>query len=247
MIFLNRSFITINATRTEKGSAEAADNGGWALGHTFATRRVAVCDFVCSPFFSDGNNAIEKQKQKEIIQMKTYENRSGNHRIAFTRRCLHKVEGEAPSSLPAQVVQVGPLFALANVVGRPTLGKVRVDHDLIEGPEPLQVGDLLILGAIEYLSAGPRAMRACRQRHVTRDLPNRSKGQPSHRCRGSITRVSEAGNFGQITESITGRRFFVHTSQFSCGSPLRLNSTVSFTPAETPRGLVALEVRSISE
>src|SRR5439155_5430359 len=26
------------------------------LGHARATRRVAVCDFVCSPFFSDGNN-----------------------------------------------------------------------------------------------------------------------------------------------------------------------------------------------
>jgi len=155
--------------------------------------------------------------------------------------------GPGGERVRVEVVQVGPLFALAKVVGKPGLGKIRVDHKLIDGPQPLCIGDSLVLGPIEYLRTGPRALSVRRLEPAKGNLLSSQRRRPVfHRCRGSITRIAASGTFGQITEAVTGRRFFVHTSQLRPGAHLHFNSEVSFTPAETPRGLVALEVHSAS-
>ena len=177
-----------------------------------------------------------------IIHMK-------NRRI-LNGRNLPSANEEAGAPLSARVVQVGPLFALATVLGEPSLGKVRVDHRLIVGREPMRVGDRLMLGPVEYLPAGPRALSARRSQSrcaTTHSAACRAKRAIPGRSRGSITRVAKTGRFGQITELPTGRQYFVHSSQLQPGTILQLDSPVSFTPAKTPRGLVALEVRSICE
>jgi cold shock CspA family protein len=170
-------------------------------------------------------------------------NKAGAGHAAGSTSYFNHNTGQTLDLFHAQVLQVGPVFALTAVVNNEALGKVRVDHHLLNGSGPAQLGDELIIGPLEFLPAGPRAQAAWRTR-----LDGHQRQQPNHcaspkRCRGVVTRVAPTGNFGQITETPDGRPFFVHHSQLQAGAMLRIGFPLSFLPAKTPRGWSALAVR----
>jgi len=187
-------------------------------------------------------------------------NNAGAGRAAGSTNFHNHVTGQSLDLFEAQVAQVGPLFALAEVADNKALGKVRVDHSLLNGSGPAQLGDSLIIGPLQFLPAGPRAVCAwpTRTSSPVRPLvrpfhyrsgpavqPARQYSNPApRRNRGTVTRVAPTGAFGQITDEHNGDQFFVHHSQLQGGAILRIGARVSFTSAKTPRGLSALEVQS---
>lgn len=170
-------------------------------------------------------------------------NRAGGGHAAGSTSYINHTTGQTMDLFQAQVIQVGPIFGLAAVARNEALGKIRVDHKLLNGSGPLQLGDALIIGPLEFLPAGPRAQAAWRTRVMTYSLPYQNAGRAEARCWGIVSRVAPNGNYGQITEKPGGRRFFVHCSQLQGGALLRLGDHLSFLPAKTPRGWSALEVR----
>jgi cold shock CspA family protein len=186
-------------------------------------------------------------------------NNAGVGRAAGSTSFLNHVTGQNVDLFKAQVAQVGPLFALAEVADNKALGKVRVDHSLLNGAGAAQLGDTLIVGPLQFLPAGPRAVCAWPTRAAS---PMRTAARPinpwSHhsipatsqyhapvprRNKGTVTRVAQTGAFGQITDERDGQQYFVHSSQLQRGALLRLGARVSFMPAKTPRGLSAIEVQ----
>jgi cold shock CspA family protein len=156
-------------------------------------------------------------------------------------------------------VGVGPHYALVEVPDNKALGKIRVDHSLLNGSGPAHLGDTLIVGPLQYLPAGPRALCAWPTGRSSLALPATRPVQPrsappipaSHqyhtptprRNKGTVTRVAQTGAFGQITDERDGQQYFVHSSQLQRGAILRIGARVSFLPAKTPRGLSAIEVQ----
>jgi cold shock CspA family protein len=177
-------------------------------------------------------------------------NNAGTGRAAGSTSYLNHVTGQSVDLFKAQVAQVGPLFALAEVADNKALGKVRVDHNLLNGSGPAQLGDTLIIGPLQFLPAGPRAAcawpagRPSLQRPQPARPPMRPhQAPPAWRNKGTITRVAQTGAFGQVTDERDGQQYFVHTSQLQRGALLRIGAHVSFLPARTPRGLSAIEVQ----
>ena len=186
-------------------------------------------------------------------------NNAGAGRAAGSTSFLNHVTGQNLDLFEAQVAQVGPLFALAEVADNKALGKVRIDYNLLNGSGPAHLGDTLIIGPLQFFPAGPRAVCAWPSRTssparpLTRPVHPRSgpsipASRPYHtpaprRNKGTVTRVAQTGAFGQITDERDGQQYFVHASQLQRGALLRIGACVSFLPAKTPRGLSAIEVQ----
>ncbi len=171
-------------------------------------------------------------------------NKAGAGNAPGSTACVNHTTGQSLDLFQAQVVQVGPHFALVAVLSNEALGTVRVDHHLLDGSGPAGIGDELIIGPLEFRSAGPRAQAAWRTCLVPQHRQARRNACLAlNRCRGVITKVAATGAFGQAIETPSGRPFFVHHSQLQGGAALRIGCPVSFIPAKTPRGWSALEVR----
>jgi cold shock CspA family protein len=173
-------------------------------------------------------------------------NQAGLGRAAGSINYVNHVTGQSLDLFEAQVVQVGPIFALAAIAGNDALAKVRVDQALLNGSGPAQLGDILIVGPLDFLPAGPRAravwsVRTGSHHHAPPQPANRPQFVPP-RNKGTVTRVAPVGTFGEITDERTGSQYFVHQSQLR-GTMLRIGARVSFLPARTPRGLSAIEVQ----
>jgi hypothetical protein len=95
-------------------------------------------------------------------------NKAGVGNAAGSTSYVNHTTGQMLDLFQAQIIQVGPIFALAAVVGNEALGKVRVDHRLLNGSGPAQLGDALIIGPLEFLPAGPSAQAAWRSRFAGR-------------------------------------------------------------------------------
>ena len=171
-------------------------------------------------------------------------NKAGAGNAPGSTAYVNHTTGQTLDLFQAQVVQVGPHYALVAVVANEALGTVRVDHHLLNGSGSARIGDELIVGPLEFLPAGPRAQSAWRTCLAPQHRqPQRNVCLAPNRCRGVITRVAATGAFGQAIETPSGRPFFVHHSQLQSGAALRIGCPVSFIPAKTPRGWSALEVR----
>jgi cold shock CspA family protein len=170
-------------------------------------------------------------------------NKAGAGNAAGSISYVNHATGQMLDLFQAQIIQVGPIFALAAVVGNEALGKVRVDHQLFSGSGPVQFGETLIIGPLEFLPAGALAQAAWRSPFAGGQALQLNGCAGRERRKGVVTRVAPTGNFGQITEAPSGRPFFVHRSQLQGGATLRIGCSLSFLPAKTPRGWSALEVR----
>lgn len=179
-------------------------------------------------------------------------NNAGTGRAAGSTSYLNHITGQSVDVFKAQVTQVGPIFALLEVADNKALGKVRVDHNLLNGSGPAQLGDTLMIGPLQFLPAGPRAVCAwpAGRSRLQHPQPVRSpmrhlQASPTRRNKGTVTRVAQTGAFGQITDERDGQQYFVHASQLQRGALLRIGARVSFLPARTPRGLSAIEVQPV--
>src|ERR1051325_3597933 len=95
-------------------------------------------------------------------------NKAGAGNAPGSTAYVNHTTGQILDLFHAQVVQVGPHFALATVIANEALGTVRMDHHLLKGSGPAQIGDELIIGPLEFLPAGPRAQAAWRTCLVSR-------------------------------------------------------------------------------
>ncbi len=172
-------------------------------------------------------------------------NNGGAGRAAGSISYINHVTGLSLDLFQAQVVRVGPVFALAAVVGNDALAKVRVDQALLNGSGPAQLGDTLIVGPLDFLPAGPRAraawpVRMANAHYAPLRPANRMHLVPSWN-KGTVTRVAPSGTFGQITDERTGSQYFVHQSQL-LGAVLRIGARVLFRSGRNDQGPLALDV-----
>jgi hypothetical protein len=149
-------------------------------------------------------------------------------------------------------INTGGRFIRVAVRGNQMLNRVCVPHNVIYGGEKISVGDSLLIGGIKMTGEEPEATMA---------WPFRANGSNGHhagkpanprpllprpprltRHFGTVSRVHSSGNFAEILEDRTGRRLFAHASNFN-GAQMAAGYRCSFTPAVTPRGPAALDIK----
>lgn len=144
----------------------------------------------------------------------------------------------------AQVERTGPVYSLARVANN-SLGTVRIDHVSLNGVGPVGVGDLLIVGCLQYLPEGPRATaiwRAPVAPIVPTAVPVAPPVPQIGRQTGIITWVHPLGKYGTITGEHTGRQVFVHHTQLRRGARLLQGLRVCYVEGMNPRGPAAFDV-----
>ena len=153
---------------------------------------------------------------------------------------LDPIPGRCMELFFAQVTRSGPVFSLATVADNEALPQVRIDHRSFNGNGPAQIGDILLIGPLEYRPEGPRARSAwpVRSANPTRGFLS----QKPVRSHGVISSV-KGPDWGWITPSDGGAGIFVHASQLRAGTPLRIGVRVTYQEAQTHRGLAAIDVR----
>ena len=164
-------------------------------------------------------------------------------------RYFDMATGNHTTVFEALVITTGARFSMVAVKGNQVLNKVRVDHDVVFGGR-VPVGETLLAGAIKMVETGAVATKAWAFRAPTGDnghlvgnrrpLPPRPPRPARHV--GSVSRVHPRG-FAEVLEDRTGRRYFAHMSNFGGGARMTAGFRCSFTPAETARGWVALDIK----
>jgi cold shock CspA family protein len=101
------------------------------------------------------------------------------------------------------------------------------------GDLAVRVGDLLIIGLIEY-----GQIRCAKAAWPLRTARNVRFGRKS-----VIIKVSPTGAFAQIVTEGSGKRVFVHASQLQRGAALRVGSRLTFIEADNGRGPAAYDVQ----
>jgi len=110
-------------------------------------------------------------------------NQAGPGRAAGSINYVNHITGQSLDLFEAQVVQVGPIFALAAIAGNDALAKVRVDQALLNGSGPAQLGDTLIVGL--STSSQPDLALALRGRCGQQISTTRRLGPPIGRSSSS--------------------------------------------------------------
>jgi cold shock CspA family protein len=145
----------------------------------------------------------------------------------------------------AQVERTGPLFSLGRVANNQAIGPVRIDHGVVHGFGTVSMGDLLIVGPLDFLPEGPRATAAWRVQVQTNGslFPHNTPVPTRHdRHFGVITRVNDFGAYGFVSDERTGSTVFVHATQLRMGARLQVGQRVSYVLATNPRGPAAFDV-----
>ncbi len=174
-------------------------------------------------------------------------NYTGDGRTKGSLMYLDAMTGSLLELYYAQVERTGPVYSLARVANN-SLGTVRIDHVSLNGVGPVGIGDLLIVGSLQYLPEGPRAAAIWRApvepvvpMFVPVAPPTPAVPQMGRQF-GVITWVHEFGKYGSITNERTGRQLFVHHSQFRRGAQLMQGFRVSYVEGMNPRGPAAFDV-----
>lgn len=144
----------------------------------------------------------------------------------------------------AQVERTGEIYFLARVANN-SLGTVRVDHAVLNGVGRVNVGDLLIVGCLQYLPEGPRATAVWRAPVVSvapMAVPVAPVVPQFGRQFGVITWVDPLGKYGWITNECTSRQVFIHHTQLRRGAQLLQSFRVSYVEGTNPRGPAAFDV-----
>jgi cold shock CspA family protein len=168
-------------------------------------------------------------------------NYTGSGRTAGSLMYLDAMTGSLLELYFARVERTGPLYSLARVANN-SLGTVRIDHVSLNGVGPVVIGDVLIVGCLQYLPEGPRATAIWRA-PVAPIVPTVAPPVPQMgRQFGVITWVHPLGKYGTITGEQTGRQVFVHHTQIRRGARLLQGLRVSYVEGMNPRGPAAFDV-----
>lgn len=151
---------------------------------------------------------------------------------------LDNISGMTYEIFVAVVERTGPAYSLARVADNQAIGLVRVDHAALNGSGLNQVGDTLLVGPLQYATAGPRTHTAWRVQ-ATRPQRPKANGRPV----GMITDVADTGAFGWIIAETSGRKLFVHRSQLRRGAVLSRGQRVTYVEADNGRGPTAFDVQ----
>src|SRR5262245_42079326 len=95
-----------------------------------------------------------KNNPKSLTFRGTVINKAGAGNAPGSTAYVCHTTGQTLDVFRARVIRVGRLFALAAVIGNEALTKVRVDHHLLNGCGPVQIGEELIVGPLEFLPEG---------------------------------------------------------------------------------------------
>lgn len=127
-----------------------------------------------------------------------------------------------------QVTHTGPYFSQAQAAFNPSLQRIRVPNGTND-LQNLHVGELLIVGPIEFTPEGPQTRSAWRIRT-----------QPSPRRAGTI--VDVRGSYGFIRDAQTGDTVFVHRNSLRPGTFLVAGLHVRYVLWHNERGPTAADV-----
>lgn len=171
-------------------------------------------------------------------------NYTGDGRTKGSLMYLDAMMGSLLELYYAQVEKTGPVYSLARVANN-SLGTVRIDHVSLNGVGPVGIGDLLIVGCLQYLAEGPRATaiwRAPVEPVVPTVVPVAPPLPQFRRQFGVITWVDQLGKYGWVTNERNGGQLFVHHSQIRRGAQLMQGVRVSYVEGTNPRGPAAFDV-----
>lgn len=193
-------------------------------------------------------------------------NLSGNGRAAGSYLYVDFCVGVTHEIFVAVVERTGAQYCLARVQGNEAMRLVRVDHSVAYGSRPASVGDLLLVGPLEYAATGPFARAAWTARlgdngvdrtrqpstngvggQPPRPSTNGTGGAPTRSGRdvGVIVEVAPVGTYGRIIAERTGRKVFVHRSQLQKGVALAVGQRVTYVEAPNDRGPTAYDVQPV--
>lgn len=171
-------------------------------------------------------------------------NYTGDGRTKGSLMYLDAMTGSLLELYYAQVERTGPVYSLARVANN-SLGTVRIDHVSLNGAGPVIIGDLLIIGCLQYLPEGPRATEIWRA-PVTPVVPTVVPVAPPvpqiGRQFGVIISVHPFGTYGKIANERTGGLVFIHQSQLRHGARLLQGCRVSFVEGMNHKGPAAFDV-----
>ena len=148
-----------------------------------------------------------------------------------------------------RVLSTGPHYALAEVLGNRVLPRVRVDH--VHFGRVLAIGELVLMGPLQFEAAGPKAGNGWLA-PVTRPTPpqfaaprpsaSHQSASPSRTLGLGQLEVGLVTTQSQVVSERFGVVYVVPGSAWRHGV-LPAGSRVVFRPASGQRGPVALDVR----
>lgn len=180
-------------------------------------------------------------------------NKAGDSSEPGGARYMDIASGKATTVFEGLIINTGPRFSLVAVKGNQVLNRVRVEHTAVFGGEKVTVGDSLLIGTITIMETGPVAtkawpFRASGPHHHNGNIGgnHRPPATPPPRSAshiGTVSRVHPSGKFAEVLEDRTGHRYFAHMAQFKGGARMTAGFRITFSPAKTERGPVALDIK----
>lgn len=161
-------------------------------------------------------------------------NYTGPGRSPGSHVYVDPARGEVAELYFARIVSLGGRFGLAAVANNAQIPPVRVDHGLLNGAGPLQLGQVLLVGPLAFEPAGPRAEGAW---PVVCGMPVRPAAV---RKLGTVTAVKPS--YGFLRPADGSPDLFFHFSQCHGFVPV-VGTVVEFALADSPRGVQAANLR----